>query len=144
MTAYWILAANSAEARLFVRDKKYSPPIERRDWLHPESRLHARDLENDRQGKTFASHGYGQDDNEKHTEPKTREAQDFARELAAYLNTARANEEFKSLSIIADPSFLGILREHLDNHTRDRITREVTKNLTRESAEKIAEAIDRG
>ena len=142
MAAYWILAANSAEARLFVRDKKFSPPTERRDWLHPESRLHGSDLENDRQGKTFASHGYGQDDNKKHTEPKTREAHDFARELANYLNTARAKAEFEWLSIVADPSFLGILREHLDDHTRERIQCEVSKNLTHESAEKIANAID--
>ena len=99
-------------------------------------------MENDRQGKTFASHGYGQDDNKKHTEPKTREAHDFARELANYLNTARANAEFEWLSIVADPSFLGILREHLDDHTRERIQREVNKNLTHESAEKIAKVID--
>jgi len=143
MAAYWIIAANAAEARLFVRERKFSPPIERRDWLHPESRLHGRDLENDRQGKTFASHGHGQDDNRKHTEPKTREAQDFARELANYLNKARANDEFTSLSVIADPSFLGLLREYLDDHTRERIGREVSKNLTREPAEKIAEALDR-
>lgn len=142
MAKYWILAANSTEARLFVREKKFSSPVEQKDWLHPESRLHGRDLENDRQGKTFASHGYGQDDNEKHTEPKKREAQDFARDLAKYLDTARANGEFTSLSIVADPSFLGLLREHLDDHTRERIDREVDKNLTRESAGKIAEAVD--
>ena len=142
MATYWILAANSAAARLFVREKKFSPPIEQRDWLHPESRLHSRDLEHDRQGKTFSSHGHGQDDNQKHTEPKTREAHDFARELATYLNRARSNAEFESLSIVADPSFLGILREHLDEQTRAHVTREVSKNLTHASAEKIAEAID--
>ena len=144
MASYWILAADSTEARLFTRDKKFSPLVERKDWLHPESRLPGRDLENDRQGKTFSSHGYGQSDNEKQTEPKKREAQDFARELARHLDTARANGEFKSLSIVADPTFLGLLRDNLDGKTRELIDREVSKSLTRRSAETIAEAVDQG
>ena len=143
MASYWILAADSTEARLFTRDKKFSPLVERRDWLHPESRLPGRDLEKDRQGATFASHGYGQSDNEKHTEPKKREAQDFARDLAKHLDTARANGDFKSLSIVADPSFLGLLRDSLDSKTRELIDREVSKSLTRRSAETIAGAIDK-
>ena len=143
MASYWILAADSTEARLFTRDKKFSSLVEVQDWLHPESRLPGRDLENDRQGATFSSHGYGQNDNEKHTEPKKREAQDFARELARHLDTARANGEFKSLSIVADPSFLGLLRDHLDGKTRELIDQEVSKSLTRRSAETIAEAIDK-
>jgi len=142
MARYWILAADSTEARLFTREKKFSPLTERQDWLHPESRLPGRDLEHDRQGKTFSSHGYGQSDNQKHTDPKKREAQDFARELAGHLDTARANGEFESLSIVADPSFLGLLREQLDDNTRELIGVEVDKNLTRRSAETIAEALD--
>lgn len=144
MADFWILAADSTEARLFTRDKKFSPLVEHQDWLHPESRLPGRDLEHDRQGKTFSSHGHGQSDNEKPTDPKKREAQDFAREVARHLDTARANGEFKSLSIIADPSFLGLLRDNLDSKTRDLIDREVDKNLTRRSADTIAEAVDQG
>lgn len=142
MANFWILAADSTEARLFTRDKRYGPLTERQDWLHPESRLPGRDLEHDRQGKTFSSHGYGQSDNEKHTKPKKREAQDFARELAGHLDTARAKGEFKSLSIVADPSFLGLVREQLDENTRELIDLEVAKNLTRRSTETIAEALD--
>ena len=144
MASYWILAADSTEARLFTREKKFSPLVERQDWLHSESRLPGRDLENDRQGKAFSSHGYGQSDYEKHTEPKKREAQDFARELAKHLDTARSNGDFKSLSIVADPSFLGLLRDSLDSNTRELIDREVSKSLTRRSAETIAEAVDQG
>jgi len=143
MANFWILAADSTEARLFVREKKFGPLVEQQDWLHPESRLPGRDLENDRQGKTFASHGHGQSDNEKPTDPKKREAQDFARELAGHLDKARANGKFKSLSIVAEPSFLGLLREQLDQDTRELIDREVDKNLTRRSTDTIAEALDR-
>lgn len=144
MAHYWILAADSSEARLFTREKKFSKPTERQDWLHPESRLPGSDLEHDRQGKTFSSHGHDQSDNQKQTDPKTREARDFARDVANYLDTARAKGEFESLSIVADPSFLGLLREYLDSETRDRVDQEVDKNLTRRSAETIAEAVDEG
>ncbi|HKL52323.1 MAG TPA: host attachment protein [Wenzhouxiangellaceae bacterium] len=142
MAHYWILAADSSEARLFTREKKLSKPIERHDWLHPESRMPGSDLEHDRQGQTFSSQGHDQSDNQKQTDPKTREARDFARDVANYLDTARAKGEFKSLSIVADPSFLGLLREYLDSETRDLVDREVDKNLTRRSAETIAEAVD--
>src|SRR6056297_766294 len=71
MTSYWILAADSTEARLFTRDKKYGPLVERQDWLHPESRAPGRDLEDDRQGSTFSSQGHDRSANQKPTEPKT-------------------------------------------------------------------------
>lgn len=142
MAKYWILAADSTEARLFTRDKKYGPLSELRDWLHPESRLPGRDLEHDRQGKTFSSHGHDQSDNQKKTDPKTREARDFAREVTKQLEKARSQGEFESLSIVADPSFLGLLREQMDDETRGLVDVEVDKNLTRRSAETIAEALD--
>jgi len=142
MTSYWILAADSTEARLFTRDKKYGPLVERQDWLHPESRAPGRDLEDDRQGSTFSSQGHDRSANQKPTEPKTREAQAFAHELAQFLDTARAQGEFQALSIVAEPSFLGLLRERLDDGTRGLVDREVDKNLTRRSPETIAEALE--
>lgn len=142
MTGIWVLAADSTEARLFTREKKHSPLVEQQDWLHPESRLPGRDLEQDRQGKTFASHGYGQSDMQKRTEPKKREAADFARDLAEFLNAARARGEFGTLQIVAEPTFLGLLRERLDDHTRETVARAVARSLTRRSPETIAEALD--
>lgn len=142
MSQYWLIAADSTEARVFTREKKFSPLVEQQTLLHPESRMRGAELENDRQGKTFSSHGYGQSDNQKPTDPKTREARDFARELSDKINKARARGEFQRLQIVADPSFLGLLREHLDAETRDCVERAVDKNLTRRSAETIARALD--
>ncbi len=142
MSQYWVIAADSTEARLFERAKKFSPLVEQQDFLHPESRLRGADLETDRQGKTFSSHGYGQSDNQKPTDPKTREARDFAHELAERLNKARARGEFQRLQIVAEPSFLGLLREQMDSETRECVERAVDKNLTRRSPETIAGALD--
>jgi|SRR6056297_1163768 len=144
MSHYWVIAADSAEARVFTREKKFSPLVEQQTLLHPESRLRGTELEDDRQGKTFSSHGYGQSDNQKPTDPKVREARDFARELSETINKARARGEFQHLQIVADPSFLGLLREHLDAETRECVERAVDKNLTRRSPETIARAVDQG
>jgi len=142
MATFWVLVADSAEARLFTRDKKFGPLTEREDFLHPQSRLHGHELETDRPGKTFASHGYGQSDNEPPTEPKQYEAETFARQLAHALDTARARGDFEHLQIVAEPKFLGLLRERMDDDTRERIERTVDKNLTRQPPDRIAEALN--
>jgi protein required for attachment to host cells len=142
MSNYWVIAADAGEARLFTRDKKYGPLTEHKDWLHPESRLHGQDLETDRPGRSFASHGYGQSDMEPGTDPKKQEAERFATDLAHVLNEARARGDFQHLQIVAAPAFLGMLRDRLDSETRDRIDRAVDKNVTKQAAEQIAATID--
>ncbi|MGB0514385.1 MAG: host attachment protein [Wenzhouxiangellaceae bacterium] len=142
MSAIWVLAADSSEARLFSREKRYSALVEQQDWLHPESRLPARDLEDDRQGRTFASQGYGQSDMQKRTAPKQREASEFARTIADFLNQARARGVVDTLLIVAEPSFLGLLREHMDPNTRALVERAVARGLTRQAPEVIAKAVD--
>jgi protein required for attachment to host cells len=142
MSKYWVVAADSSEARLFTRDKKYGPLVEVDDWLHPESRLHGHELETDRPGKSFASHGQGQTDHDPTTEPKKQEAEAFAGEVADRLDKARGRGDFEHLQIVADPKFLGLLRERLDDNTRDLVDKEVDKNMTRHSPEQIAEALD--
>ena len=44
--------------------------------------------------------------------------------------------------LIADPRFLGMLREHLDDATLDRVITSIDKNLVKESAERIKDEID--
>lgn len=142
MSKYWVVAADSAEARLFTRDKKYGPLVEVDDWLHPESRLKGEELETDRPGATFASQGHGMDDNAPGTDAKRQEAESFAGEVADRLDKARARGDFEHLQIVADPKFLGLLRERLDDNTRDLVDKEVDKNMAQHSPEQIAEALD--
>jgi len=142
MSAIWVLAADSTEARLFSREKRFSPLVELRDWLHPESRMSGRELDDDRQGRTFASYGHGQSDLQKRTGPKQREAAEFARTIADVLNQARARGEVGTLLIVAEPSFLGLLREHMDAKTRALVERAVARGLTRQAPDVIAKAVD--
>lgn len=142
MSNYWVLAADAAKARLFTREKKFGPLTERKQWQHPASQVAGHDLETDRPGQSFSSHGDGQNAMDQGTAPKRQEAERFATELADMLDTARARGDFEHLQIAADPKFLGLLRARLDDDTRALIDREVDKNLTNESADDIGKALD--
>jgi len=148
MTTF-VLVANASEARLFERQEKYGHIAEIKNFLHPESRLSGSELEDDRQGSYKESatgqsraEGHGISAQSKDTDPKTREAEDFARELAEILDTARKRGDFDNLVIIAAPAFLGKLRNELDANTSACVGAEIDKNLTHATPEEICEAVD--
>ncbi len=143
MTTEWILVADSAQARLFSRRAERAELDEQQDWVHPESRLHGRELERDRPGRVFASQGPGRSDTRDSETPHRKEAERFAGELAEALDRARTENRFERLILVAEPRFLGLLRDHLSSETADHVARSLDLDLTRESAERIRDALDR-
>ncbi len=142
MSAYWVVVADSAKARIFSRNKKFSPLEELETLVHPESRLHRQDLVSDRPGQVQESRTPGESVNEEPTDPKVVEAQVFAREIAHRLRESRLSGNYSSLVLVADPRFLGLLRKCMDEDTRRTIDQEVPKNVTREAIDRITRAID--
>jgi protein required for attachment to host cells len=71
------------------------------------------------------------------TEPKQVEAIKFATEIAQKLYTASNNGEFKQLYLIADPSFLGLLRQHINPQIQKHVIAEIAKELTSSKKEVI-------
>lgn len=142
MAQYWILVADSAKARLFSRNKKFSEIEELETLVHPESRLHRQDLVSDRPGQVQESKTPGESANEEPTDPKVAEAQQFARELTRHLREGRVAGKFHHLVLVADPKFLGMIRKSLDHDTKNCIVAEVNKSLVRESTEAITRAVD--
>ncbi|QOC21236.1 host attachment protein [Wenzhouxiangella sp. AB-CW3] len=142
MTQYRILVADAARARLFSREKKFSPPVEIDSLVHPESRLRRQDLVSDRPGQVFESRTPGENINEEPTDPRTAEAASFARELAHKLREDRVHGGYKHLIVVAEPRLLGMLRKALDDDTRQTVVLEISRNLTRAKVGEIAEAID--
>ncbi len=142
MARYWVVAADASHARLFSREKKFSALEEVEDLAHPESRLHRHEMERDRPGSVQESTAYGESPNAEPTDPKVREAEEFAQELARRLEKGRKEGAFQELVIAAAPKFLGMLRQKLDAPTRDTIACEVSKNVTREPSQTIAKTVD--
>lgn len=136
MKSTWILVADNTRARIFTAETPSSPIEELKDLTHMESRLHDRDLTSDLPGKIKSEFGAGHA-LEQPTDPKKHEADNFAHYLAQHLEDAHNTKTFEQLLIIAEPSFLGLLRNNLPEQVKKQVCFELDKNITTLSAAEI-------
>ncbi|CCB87067.1 MULTISPECIES: host attachment protein [Parachlamydia] len=132
----WVVVADKCQAKIF-RLVKF-PKIKEIDYLeHPESGARNQDLISTKPGRNFQSGGVTRHAYQQETDPKQLEAMKFATEVAKYLSLAKQKEEFSRLYIFAEPSFLGLLRQHLTPEIQKTIVSESTKCLTSCDTESI-------
>ncbi|HEV8052904.1 MAG TPA: host attachment protein [Parachlamydiaceae bacterium] len=132
----WVLVADKCQAKIF-RIVKF-PKIEEISHLeHPASGLLNQDLISSKPGRSFQSTGTARSAYQSETEPKQVEAIKFATEIAQMLYKASNNGEFDSLYIVANPSFLGLLRQHINPQIQKHIVAEIHKELTSSNTEAI-------
>ena len=126
----WVVVADHTRARFFQIDSS-SAPLEEIDTLvHGEGRLHDREMTSDLPGKIKNPGGLGGGHAfEQQTDPKKHQAEVFATEIARYLEHAHNINRFSQLIVIADPSILGLIRQHLPSHLNTHICLEMDKNL---------------
>ena len=124
----WVLIANAARARCFVRDADNGAMSEERSFVHPASRLKGSALEHDRGGKVHKSAASTQF--APHTDVHDKEHAAFARELAAFLEKAALAQQYPALSLIAAAAFLGELRAQLGPAAKKRLRRTVALDLS--------------
>jgi len=105
-----ILVANASQARLFERASFSGPLLELADWVHPASRMPARDTERAPLGQSLAGRaGLAPRVDLKHLHRSA-----FAQVLASHLREAVLNQRMRSLVLIVSNPFLGELLRHLD------------------------------
>lgn len=136
MASTWIIVANSSVARFFEIQKD-GQLKEFNTLIHPESRLHGRDLTSDRPGRTFESVGKGRSAMEQHTSPKEVEFETFAHYISDHLATAHGEGQFDRLYIAAGPHFLGLLRQAIKPSTAKAIQSTIDKDMTQMTPEEI-------
>ncbi len=125
----WIVVADNCQARIY-RLVKF-PKIEEISFhQHPESRLHNQDLVSSKPGRSMQRGGTVRYSFEPETEPRRLEAAKFATYLANFLSLAEKNGEFNRLYVMAEPSFLGIFRQHISPDIQKLIVAEVAKEFT--------------
>ena len=132
----WVLVADSSRARFFVAGSATSPLTEFDTFTHSESRQHEQKMTSDLAGSQAGSDGRHHSVNSE-TDPKKYEAVEFARTISHFLEESRNKHIYTQLIIIAAPSFLGLLREHMTSETAKLVSLELDKNLTQHSAEDI-------
>lgn len=127
----WVVVADNGQAKIY-RMVKF-PKIEEISHIeHPESRLHNRELVEARAGRGVQRGGGVRYSYQSEVEPKQLEADKFAASLSQHLAKSHANGEFHRLYVIAGPSFIGMLRRHMNPQVRKTIVAELDKELTHE------------
>lgn len=131
----WIVVANSTQARIFKLQNLEL--IEMDAMIHPESRMHERDLIADKPGAAYAGVAPGRYGMEQQQSPKKNEATIFAKQLIDRLDNARSTGQIDRLFLAATPTFLGLLRREMSHLTANLIVSEVDKDITGLRADEI-------
>jgi protein required for attachment to host cells len=141
MKDVWVVVASSTRCRIFSQQKRTAPLTQVEELQHPEGRLHARDLASDRPGRSFDSEGNGRHAMGQSVDPTEQENIRFAKTVADRIDRARKKDLFDRLVLIADPRFLGHLRQGLSPATRHRLSAELHKNLSDADPGRIRQAL---
>jgi len=141
MNNVWVVVASSTRCRIFAQHKHNGPLEELEDLVHPEGRLHERRLASDRPGRTFDRAGEGRHAKGNPVKPQEQENIRFAKDVADKIDAARKRDKFERLVLIAEPGFLGQLRQDLPAATLQRLSAELHKNLVEADPDRIREAL---
>ena len=129
MRKTWVVVADNSRARIFTAETPSSQLIEVDSIVHPEARMHDRDITSDLPGRGSGSGG-ARHSYETETDAKDHENAGFAKRIAGFLDDARKCEKFRQLIIVAAPALLGNLRSGLNDQTRKMVSLELDKNLS--------------
>lgn len=132
MAKQWILVADAASARLFLRENAGS--LSRVEALyHDDSRKHEGDLRTGGKGEVedSAAHGRHQADPQTRTSEKHEDI--FAKQIVARLKSGLNNDDFDELVLVAAPQFLGRLRDRLDSPLSQRLVATLDKDWTNQN-----------
>ncbi len=142
MGTVWVVVAQQGQARLFRREKRFSPLEELDNLVQPEARLQAQDLQSDRPGRAMNRARGGRTALESSADPKRTEAEVFARRVAERLHEGRTSGAYTELVLVAGPSVLGLLRDAMDTDTARCVVKEVRKTLPDATLAEIQAIVD--
>ena len=122
------MVASRDEARIYARRGK-GPLRLVCDMGNPAGVLRTQDLESDTPGRATdnrmrARHAYSTQESAKDHSLRT-----FYREVFERIERAAFDQEYETLTVIAEPRLLGILRALLPDNVRPTVHREIKKDL---------------
>jgi protein required for attachment to host cells len=120
---------NATRARI-LRDLHPAPGGGSTELVLKSEAHHLRDIMTDRPGRSFSSGSAGRRSAmEYRTDPLEEDERDFARQVIALLDTHRRSGDFDALAVYAEHELLGMLRKEMPESLKERVVREVPKNL---------------
>ena len=124
----WILVADAALARVAEVSARKALPRLIHTFAHPLSRAKGMDIVTDRPGSVRGS--FGAEAMGPTTPPKQTEAEEFARQLTAFLGKQFDAHQYDALAILAPARFMGLLRTDLAADVEKSVVFEDTRDLT--------------
>lgn len=135
METTWIVVADAARARVFA-EAEGGELRELEDLVDPGARLKGRARDTDAPGLVFDRMGSG-----RHATGSANsggeEARAFARRVAEFLDKGRLQHQYARLTLIAEPRFLGDLREALPHGVARLVVRQADKDLAQLPAHEL-------
>ncbi|MBA1149399.1 host attachment protein [Ectothiorhodospiraceae bacterium WFHF3C12] len=131
MEKIWILVADETRARFFQADSPRGGLTELEVLVHPEDRLHERELSTAKAGRAAGGQGQGAHGLEGDRSRHEVELGHFVREIAQHLEKGMQSGSFDRLTLCAGPKLLGLIREALPKAVREHVHQEVHKDLAR-------------
>lgn len=125
----WVVVAHRAGARIFEHAGPAMGLTLVEEIAHEEGRKKGSELDSDRAGMTFSRKGPGRHPMGAEDASHDRLATSFAKELGNRLATGRNARRFEHIVLVAEPRFLGMLRDALDAQTTALVAASIGKDL---------------
>ncbi len=131
----WLVVANGGGAKIFEFKEKELKQI--RDFPYPEGKIKGSDQVSDRPGRSFESwsgaRGGHQGSGPRHSmtsqeSPTDHALKSLCKTIAGWLESARKENQFEKLILVAEPRLMGRLKSNLSNPTTRLITLEKEKD----------------
>lgn len=132
----WIVVANGDKARI-LKMETVGVLKEVDDLTAVHSHLKDGELTGNRLGRSSGPMGAQRHAMEAKTTVHQKEVEGFAKAIAHYLEKARQNHDYENLYLVAEPRFLGHLRQALHPNTVHQVAGEVRKDLVVEDLRHI-------
>ncbi len=144
MSKTWIVLANASRARICERDGQAGGLHELMDFVHTQSRQKGSELGFDQPG--HVEHGMGSGlrggtDLDPRTDPRKKEHERFAREIAQHLDKGVASRQCERIVLIASNPFLGEIKAHLGAATAAAVWVTAPSDLTALSGQELAQRV---
>jgi protein required for attachment to host cells len=130
MPTTWIVAADSARARILEAESGEAPLREIRDMLNPEGRAKGSEILSDAMGRFNRRGDRAHNSIAPRQDPVEHEAERFSKELGSYLDKARTQHLFDQLYLVAPPKFLGVLRRNLSKEVEKLVIDSINEDLS--------------
>jgi protein required for attachment to host cells len=136
-----VVAADSARARLFAADNPGAPLREIAALANPEARLHEHDLVEDEAGRRGTRPTQAKRSAFGGQTAKRHRAEEFAADVCARAEVGLREAGADRVYLVADPEFLGLLRQRMDERLQKRLAGAVAKSIVGSSVDAIRAAL---